>query len=494
MFDDPLRWHSFPNENMPDEDIVKALGLPKYLDTLDLKAPQKLAINFGARTPRFILSFDKGMGKTVTYLTAMHEQRPDRLLILCSKNAMLAQRREILRHFPKWAESYGFVQGTKEQRARQWNSGAKVLITTPATMIADMGLRTPGRGQKQSVRIAPKWVDGVPKIDDEFHKQLRTRKSTYYEYMKKAPHEGLILSSGSAAGKGPQDLWPALHICAPKLFRGYWPYVNTFCHVNDGPFGKEILGVKNVDGWRRSVSPLIIHRRKDLKDYPEKTRSSLEVVMEPWQQKIHDELRSELMSFLPSGELLFAQNSMAAFMKIRQFMVCPKFFDRSLGWGAGLEGIWEDAKDSELSHFVVSTPFRGPIEWIERFFQEKGLFVARLTGGEDLGPDEIEARIAQWTKRGGVMIQTIKYAQSYELPAAQNMYMLGYDSDPEANSQAEDRIHRDRRITPHPVNIYYVKHLGSYDERLIDILSTSADNVYNLMHRPLSEVFELDLR
>ncbi|MEB3059409.1 hypothetical protein, partial [Parvimonas sp. D9] len=92
--------------------------------------------------------------------------------------------------------------------------------------------------------------------------------------------------------------------------------------------------VKNVNGWRRAVSPVVFHRRKDLKDYPQKTRSALEVEMEPWQQKIHDELREQLMSILPSGELLFAANSMAATMKIRQFMVCPKTYDESLGWGA----------------------------------------------------------------------------------------------------------------------------------------------------------------
>ncbi|MEB3059324.1 hypothetical protein, partial [Parvimonas sp. D9] len=129
MFD-PLSSHSFPREDITDQEIVAALGLPRYLDTIDFKAPQKLAINFGLKTDRFVLSFDKGMGKTITYLTIMHLRGVPKLLIICGKNAMLAQRREILRHFPAWAASYTFIRGNRERRMRQWSEDKRVYITT----------------------------------------------------------------------------------------------------------------------------------------------------------------------------------------------------------------------------------------------------------------------------------------------------------------------------------------------------------------------------
>ena len=102
----------------------------------------------------------------------------------------------------------------------------------------------------------------------------------------------------------------------------------------------------------------------------------------------------------------------------------------------------------------------------------------------------MERVIARWTKNGGPIIQTIKYAESYELPAARIMYMLGYEYSHDQNSQAEDRIHRDIRVTPHPVDIYYVKHIGSYDERVVEILSTGADNAHALTNMSLKEVFQ----
>ena len=145
---------------------------------------------------------------------------------------------------------------------------------------------------------------------------------------------------------------------------------------------------------------------------------------------------------------------MVALIRLQQFMMCPKVLDESLPYGAGLEGIWADFEESELTHAVISVPFKAAIPYIEEFFRLKGVHTERLMGGDGCDVDEIEKRIARWTKLGGLIIQTIQFAESYELPAARIMYMLGYLHDPEQNSQAEDRIHRDIRVTPHPVDIY----------------------------------------
>jgi hypothetical protein len=261
--------------------------------------------------------------------------------------------------------------------------------------------------------------------------------------------------------------------------------VPAFCFIEDTPFGKKLIAPKNVPGWRRTIGNYVFHRKKDLKYYPKKTRQALAVEMPPWQKKVHDELKANLLTILPSGTLLVAASTLAATTKIRQFMICPKFIDPTLGWGAGLEGILEDVEESELTHFVISTPFIGPIPLIEEYFRQNNINAYHLQGGMEF--EEIRLVRDDWTKKGGVVIQSIVFAESYELPAASNMYMLGYLHDPEQNSQ--DRICRDIRITPHPVNIYYVKHKDSYDEEIVDAMSMHADNVHALMNRPISEVF-----
>jgi hypothetical protein len=207
--------------------------------------------------------------------------------------------------------------------------------------------------------------------------------------------------------------------------------------------------------------------------------------MEPWQKKAHDQLLKQLIMELPDGEYFASPNTLAATMRLRQFLICPKVINETFGYGAGLAGILADAQESELTHWVISTPFREPIPWIRQFFAEQGIASYQLVGGTKAA--EISHNIDMWTQNGGVIIQTIQFAESYELPAARNMYMLGFLYDPEQNSQAEDRIHRDLRVTPYPVNIYYVKNQYSYEEEIAEAMSQTADNLHVLMHRPFKE-------
>lgn len=481
-----LEKYSFPVEGVSDDEVVRRLGLQQPLPTITLKAPQLLVHYFGLTHPRFIMSYDKGMGKTIAYLSTLYEAESGKVVIVCSENAKPAQRREILRHLTDWSMSWVFVEGTRDARRKLWNNNrASVYICTYDTLVADMGLRA----GSTATRIAPEFVDhpSTHMAFDEWHKKLRTKGSTIWKMLCTFRNRRMIFSSGSAGGKGVHSMWTVLHLCDPIKFKGYWPYVMRHAVIEETYFGKKISGCRNVEVWRKEVAPYVFHRRKDLKDYPAKTRSALEVRMEPWQKKVHDSLRKELMAELSDGEYFASPNVLAATTKLRQFLICPKVLDPGFGYGAGLEGILGDVEDSEITHFVISVPFKDPIPWIEQFLRSHGIPVERLTGGDGCNANEIERRIAQWTKNGGCMVQTIQFAESYELPAARNMYMLGYLHDPEQNMQAEDRIHRDIRVTPYPVNIYYVKNLGAYDETILDAMSEHADNVHVLMHRPMKE-------
>jgi hypothetical protein len=483
-----LEKYSFPDDAQPDAQVCLDLGLNQPLDTITLKPPQLLVYHYGLSHDRFVLSFDKGMGKTIAYLAVLYHTRGEKTIIVCSKNAFLAQRREILRHLEEWKLSWTFIEGQKPQRKKGWQKECAVYICTPSTLLADMGFHARSTG-----RIAPSWVNNFSTnmAFDEWHKYLRSHKSGIFKMLKKEfPNRRMIFSSGSAAGKGAHSMWAVLHLCNPTKFPAYWPYVQRWCYITESYFGKKVSGCSNVPQWRKFVSTNVFHRRKDLKDYPLKTRQALEVRMEPWQKRTHDSLRDELYAFLPDGEIFATSTTLEAYTRIRQFMVCPKFLSPDYGWGAGLEGILADAQDSELSHFVISTPFRAPIPLIQKFFRENDVPSEVLMGGLGLTADQMEARIEAWTRNGGVMIQTIQFAESYELPAAQNMYMLGYLHDPEQNAQAEDRIHRDKRVTPWPVNIYYVKHLFSYDEDIVEAMSETADHAHDMMHRPMKDIFK----
>lgn len=485
--------YAFP-EDHDDQRVATLFGLMDYkpLEKIDLKAPQKLAIAFGKQQKRYILSLDKGMGKTLTYLTTMQELGVEKFIILCSTNAELAQERELVRHFPQYRE-YVFIDGPQKKRAAQWaNPNTKVFISTYACFQSDMGGRINQKTKNVSQAVIAPHVAKLPMICDEFHKVLRRKTSGTYKLLKTLHSPVLILSSGSAKGKGPQDLWAALNVCNPKKFSSYWNYVFKFCIMEETRFGRSIVGVKNIEEWRKHTSSNIFHRLKDAKDYPLKTRLALEVRMSPETRKLHDQLQTELWANLDlqDGSKLFllSPNTLAATMKLRQLLVCPKILDERLGYGDGLEGIYLDATEAELTHWVISTPFRKAIPYISQFFVDKGYAPEVLAGSTYSNAQEIRDAITRWTIKGGPIIQTIKFAESYELPAARIMYMLGYEYSAEENSQAEDRIHRDIRVTPHPVDIYYVKHQYSYDGQLIEMMSQGADNAFLAMDKPLNQI------
>lgn len=496
--------HAFSFPSPTDDAIaVQNLGLADWDPLLaehglKFKNPQKLAIHYGIAQRKLILSLDKGAGKTLTYLSTFIFGGVKRFVILCSNNAKLTQQKHLDKYFPN--VRYVFVEGQdKAKRKAIWErQDVDVFIATYATFQADMGGRTISKTTgKQTVGVIPQSVANLPKICDEAHKVLRRRQSKFFDLMKSIDNPWLILSSGSAGGKGPQDMWAMLHLTNRAMFRGYWPYVEKYTHVEETRFGKQISGVQNIEQWRWQVGHHTFHRRKDLKDYPPKTRQSLEVDMEPWQKKIHDQLRNELWAVWKdeqSGDdkMVITPNTLAATMKIRQFLVCPKLLDESFGWGAGLEGIWGDVEDAELKHYVISTPFRAAIPYIEQFLSAKGHGSTVFQGGMYATANELQSAIDRWTRQGGAAIQTIKFAESYELPAARIMYMLGYEYSAEENSQAEDRIHRDIRVTPHPVDIYYVKNRFSYEANLIDMMAEGADTNFAMMNRPLTEIFRRD--
>lgn len=475
-------WFGMSIELSPDALRVLDLKLKQPLSTIELKPPQLLYVNYGWTHPKHIQSMDKGMGKTVAYLIVALKGEPEYVVIVCPSNAMSAQRREILRHFPFYADKYVFVRGQKHQRYKLWRKpGIRIFITTMATLQTDLGGRELQKGSGQySNAIVPPWVTSAA-LDhlqgDEFHKYMRRPKSSSFKQLKKLTPATLILDSGSPVSTGPHELWPALNMVDRKFWSSYWRYVEQFCITDEGVFGREIIGPKNVEQWRRATAPYVFHRRKDPRDYPPKSRFILDFELGPWQRKIHDTLRNELWAFTDGG-VITARNSLDALYRARLGLICPKALDPSFGVGAGIEGIIDDASD--LSHFVISTPFKLPIPYLRAALEASGRRVWVLSGRLGIDPDTQDRIIAEFESQGGALIQTIKYATSYEfIGGPEHNYFLGYEYDPEDNKQAEDRFQR--ISSTHPSFHWYVRFPGTFDEELIEDLVIKGQNVRRLM-------------
>jgi hypothetical protein len=446
----------------------------------------------GQRRKRMIVSMDKGLGKTLTAFTIFESLGPlppgFTVVIFTTERGMEAYRRDWEKLLKGQQEQVQLVYGNKQQRGSRWrNNVARYFICTYAGFLSDTGnMRLK---EESSESIVPQWVmnnqiDGV--VCDEFHRVFRRKDSTTFKVFKRLFRDTQYFFpfSGSAINKSPTDLWAALHLCDPKFWSTYWGYAYTWCEVEDGHFGKKIGGPKRdrVAKWREAVRPYVFHVSKEMvkDEMPPILRETLDVKMGSEQRKLHDSLKNQLYAELPDGEFIFAPNTLSAHYKARLAMICPKSLDPTLGYGIGIESIWDDAQESELSRYAIFTPFKLPIPHLVEYLKSKGASVGVLQGG--IGLDEQELRLAEWRRslesasgeRPSVILSTIKYGESWEIPEASYGYMLGYEWSAEDNKQAEARLCR--LISPGPVYIQYVHHLGAYDEEHLARLIEQADD------------------
>lgn len=454
------------------------------------------------QSKRFILSMDKGLGKTSTIQSIFEDPQVNKgragftVLIFCSKRGMLVYERD-LKMFPDPEGKIQLVNGkTAGERGNQWrNPSCRYFICTYQTFLGDTGNRIKSKkAGTLSELVVPKWVldghsvDGV--VCDEFHRVFRNRhSSTFLLFKALFKHiEWFIPMSGSAISKGPEDLWAALHLCDQKFWSTYWGYVKTWCHVDEGGYGRTILGPRldRVEKWRAAVASYVFHvTAEDVADeLPSIMNYPLDVQMTPEERRIHDQLLKEQYAELAPGEYIFSSNRLSNLYKIRLTLICPKVLNPELGYGSGIEAICDDAEEGELARFAIFTPFKAPIPHLEEYVRSRGLQVITLRGG--LSTDELGDRLSTWrafvpghSGKGIVLLTTIKYAESWEAPEASFGYFLGYEYDNEDNDQARKRLRR--LISTAPVRIQWVRHLGSYDEEHLLRLMEKNDNKKAMM-------------
>ncbi len=469
------------------------LGLTQPFETVTLRPFQLCAMHYGHKVKRFVLSMDKGLGKTLTILSLFEslELPPGfTCLIFTNEKGMGSYTRDIKKLPTAQQDLVCLVKGNKGQREHKWKtSKARYFVLTYGSFLSDSGARD-SKHEVGRTTIIPSWVTDGHSVDavvlDEFHRHIRRHHSKMFELLKATFKDTkyFIPMSGSAVSKGPEDLWAALHLVDRKLWSSYWKYVATWCEIEDSPFGKQIKGPRydRIPQWRNAMRECVFHvTREMVKDeMPEIFRSPLDIILPPEQKKLHDQLRDELFTELPNGDYIFAPNTLAAHHKLRLALICPKALDESLGYGQGIEDIWDDAEESELKAYAIFTPFKAPLPHLKTYLEGRGAKVWVLKGGTKL--EELEATLLAWRthiqsnthKNPGILLSTIKFAESWEIPEASYGYMLGYEHDPEDNKQAESRLCR--LVSTGPVFIQYVRALGAYDEEHLQRLIEKAQD------------------
>lgn len=438
-------------------------------------------------TKRHIFSAKMGCGKTLMGLTSTVLQRPKRILVVCSKNALWTWKKELAKWYPSLAAQEGLycvVRGTPTQRAKLWSSDSLFKVCTYGTLLRDID------------KVLAWDADVV--IADEFHRGGWKNHKAYQQKkgQKASGAKGvtiarqlarkcrsLFLLSGSATRKGPRDYWGPLHLCAPKIFPSYWRFVYAYHQVENGVFGKQILGPKNIPEFRVATKPYLTHIPKKVieANLPKLTRVSLIVEMSPEQKKFYIGMDKEMYTLDSGGSMAVASTTLTKVVRLRQVLCCPKILNLN-DYGAGLEAIVDKLQDAEDNHCIIYTPFTAAIPYMKEYLDKHlGCDMLTLQGGADM--EEVRDIETAFNMSRDPMICSLLFAQSFELDSADILFFLGYDYDQNNNEQAEGRPRRMTRAE-RPITAYYIKHKPptesteeTVDDRILEILNTNTQYV-----------------
>lgn len=382
---------------------------------------------FMGRTKKCVVGHRTGAGKTLMTIAAWDSwPNVNKTLILGTRSSMATWRKQLLR----WAKTpIILLQGPGDP---DWKSYAEK--GRPGVWGCTFGTF---REYMAKVQLG---VKHPPRPDfiaiDELHRILRNRNTQFFAQLTRVPTEYGIGMSATWASRGPQDLWPFLHWANRSTFPSYWTFVETWCYVDNGTFGKEVYGVRNVENLRTMLrSRYYVSRKVDILPT---TREVVELEPTNKQKKWYAQLDEDMLASI-SGQLVIVPNSLAKLTRLRQLSITPKLLSPDAEDGAAIEYLVEQISDDP--HTVIFTPFAAAIPHlvaalIRDKYPPQNIFT--LKGGDD--EDTIDRVEAGWKACRGVCICSITFANSYRLDTSLTAYFWGFDWDPNNNLQAEGRL------------------------------------------------------
>lgn len=293
-----------------------------------------------------LLAFEQGLGKTFVAIAAfrqlMEEGRADRLLVICPNSL----KRNWVAEFEKFAPSVSVdvAEGArKKRRATFAESKARVIITSYETSRTEVTSLLALSQRQRTVLVL-----------DESHAAKTWRSQTSTAARTIAPYcQFRWLLSGTPVTNTATDLFTQIEIIEPG--HGSLGSLESFnARLEDDPqatFAKDV------------IDRLVLRRTKEqCLDLPEKSFVDIRVELPPWQRRLYDKMRDEMVCEIEemSGEQYraFASTALAKLIRLVQLASNPALIfpelERSPAKFEMLDGIIDD---------ILSVPGRKVILW-----------------------------------------------------------------------------------------------------------------------------------
>ena len=269
------------------------------------------------------------------------------------------------------------------------------------------------------------------------------------------------------------ELWTLFHRVNPTEpdFKGYWRFVNRFAALG-GYTGHEVIGVKNEQILNTHLRNYMLRRRKnDVLDLPEVQIITKNVKMLPEQQKLYNEVITEMKLTQSDGSALDVENGMTKLLRLKQIMGTTLPFN---GKDISAKFDLAEIEDEELvlsgEHIVVFTQFRDVNSAYAARLQAKGLPVFTMTGDDK--PIDRPGIVKKWESAPpGVLICMFQVGGvGLNMTKARHGVFLDKLFVPGLNKQAIDRMHRIGADKTQAIQIRDYQIKNSAESRINEIL------------------------
>ncbi len=389
-----------------------------------------------------------GLGKTVEAICLLKEASARNGLIVVPKIIRSQWQAQAARWWPEAAHRFKIWEGTKDQR----------VLDDDTFWIINY--------EKLSAKLTTQKFRSVLwhfMLVDEAHR-IKNRNSQRTVAVKSIPNQRRVALTGTPILRYVDDLWSILNwLDVQYSGKSYWNFVNYFCEVDEGPYGRTIEGLTD-DPARVAILNTVLSYftiRNEVTVAKGKTKETITLSMPKKQLKVYKDLRNLALDELPEG--MTVANGAVLTTRLRQLTSWPGLFLEGEA-GPKFEYVLELMRDNPETKLVVFSAFEKSVAALQRYLREGGIGCVTITGQNK--PDHNELSKDLFTHGNAqVLAGTIgSMGQGYDglQHVCRLMVFLDRDWSPEIMEQCEDRLNRMGQ--QYPVLIQYLECEKSFDQ------------------------------
>jgi SNF2 family DNA or RNA helicase len=481
----------------------------------DLFPHQRAGVKFLSVARRALLADEPGLGKTAQAIRALKQLQDNGedvfpALIVCPNTLKKNWKREFDMWWP--GVDVEVIKGSATQRRKVFEEEADVYVINWESLRSHSRLSSYGSialarcqecgGHDEKVTINRcevhkrelNLIDFKAVVADEIHRSKEPKsKQSRALWAATGDADIRFALTGTPIANNVLDLWSILHWLSPEEWPSKTRWVDRMVNVMLNAFGgMMVLGVKPhmEEEFYATVNPRMrrMLKAKVLPWLPEMMFERRDIEMSTKQKKAYDQMRDTMIAELESGDAITAPSALTQTIRLLQFASSYATIDVNEDTGemravltepsCKVDSLMDDIENGDFGDdsVAVCAVSRQLIDLLSAEMTKAKIPHGLITGAQDederqQAVDDFQSGKIKWilftAQAGGVGIT---------LTAARRLVMLQRPWSLVDHKQALDRVHRiGSEIHDSIIVTDYVTD-GSIEERVIQVLSTKADN------------------